>query len=107
MRDERPLRNAAPALQDHHNGLNIDFLTGRPHEARLLAEKACREQPNFLPSLRAAAAGRLAEARGFTAPALQLDPELRISNLKERIAPLAPDRLAMYVKVLRKAGVHK
>jgi TolB-like protein len=86
------------------------FFAGRHEEARPLAERACRAQPNFLTSLRIAAASnaaarRLNEARTFVARALQLDPELRISNLKTRIAALSPDRFAKYADALRKAGV--
>jgi TolB-like protein/class 3 adenylate cyclase/tetratricopeptide (TPR) repeat protein len=86
------------------------FFAGHHDEARLLAERACRERPNFLTSLRISAAsnavaGRLTEAREFAARALQLDPDLRVSTLRKRIAPLAPDRFAKYAKALRKAGV--
>jgi adenylate cyclase len=86
------------------------FFAGRHDEGRFFAERACREQRNFLPSLRAAAvtnaaAGRMTEARAFVARALQLDPELRISNLKERIALMPPDRFSKYARILREAGV--
>ena len=51
------------------------FFAGRHDEAWPLAERACREQQNFLLALRVAAAsdaaaGRLKEARGFVARAL-------------------------------------
>jgi TolB-like protein len=86
------------------------FFAGRHNDAWPLAERACQEQQNFLLSLRVAAAsnasaGRLNEARGFVARALQLDPELRISNLNRRIGPLAPDRFGKYAEALRMAGV--
>jgi adenylate cyclase len=86
------------------------FVADRPHEAWPLAERACRERPNFLTSLRIAAAsnaaaGRLTEAREFAARALELDPGLRISTLRKRIPPLPPDQFARYAKGLRKAGV--
>src|SRR5262249_9796574 len=60
------------------------FLAGRYDEAWPLAERVSRERPNFLACLRVAAAsnalaGRLDEARGIIARALQLDPEMRIS----------------------------
>jgi TolB-like protein/class 3 adenylate cyclase/Tfp pilus assembly protein PilF len=86
------------------------FQAGRYNEAWPLAERACREQPYFLSAIRIAAAsnagaGRLEEARRFIARALQLDPELRISNLRDRTTPLLPDVLAKYVEGLRKAGL--
>jgi adenylate cyclase len=86
------------------------FFAGRHDQARSLAERACRERPNFLTSLRIAAAsnaaeGRLTEAREFAARALQLDPDLRVSTLRKRIAPLPRDRFTKYAKALRKAGV--
>jgi TolB-like protein len=86
------------------------FLAGRYDEAWPLAERASRERPNFLACLRVAAAsnalaGRLDEARGIIARALQLDPEMRISNLKDRIGPLRPHDIANYIDALRKAGL--
>jgi len=86
------------------------FLAGRYDEAWPLAERACREQQNFMFSLRIAAAsnafaGRLGEARRWIGRALQLDPNLRISNLKDRIGPMRPEDFAKYVDALRKAGL--
>jgi adenylate cyclase len=87
------------------------FFAGRHDAALLLAERACRERPNFLAVLRFAAAsnavvGRLDEARGYLARALQLDPDMRLSNLKGRIPPvLRPEQFAKYAEALRKAGL--
>jgi hypothetical protein len=86
------------------------FYSGRYDEAWPQAEMACRERPNFLPSIRLAAAsnalsGRLDEARGFIVRALQLDPELHVSNLKHRIGPFRPDDSAKLIEGLRKAGL--
>lgn len=58
-----------------------------------MAERGWRERPNFLAGLRIAAAknacaGRLEEARGFIARALELDPELGLSNLRDRVRAL-------------------
>jgi len=52
-----------------------------------------------------AVAGRLNEARGFIARALELDPEMRISNLKDRVTWFRPEDFAKYVEALRKAGL--
>ena len=86
------------------------FFAGRYDEAWPLAERACLEEQNFVFSLRIAAAsnafaGRLAEARRWIGRALQLDPNLRISNLKDRIGPMRPEDFARYVDALRKAGL--
>jgi TolB-like protein/class 3 adenylate cyclase len=86
------------------------FVAGRYGEAWPPAERACRERPHFLGAVRVAAAtnalaGRLNEARGFIARALQLDPELRISNLKNRVTWFRPEDFAKYAEALRKAGL--
>lgn len=86
------------------------FLAGRHDEASLLGEKACQDRPNFLAALRVAAvsnafAGRLDQARGYVERALQLDPDLRISNVKDRFGPMRPEGFAMYFEGLRKAGL--
>ena len=86
------------------------FLSGRYDEAWPLAEKAARAQPNYMSAIRLAAAsnacaGRLEEAKRFVARALQLDPELRISNFKGRIIAVRPDDFAKYAEGLRKAGL--
>jgi TolB-like protein len=86
------------------------LLAGRYEEACYWAEKAVQEQPNFLAALRMVAVSyafteRLEEAREAIARARQLDPDLRISNLKDRLGPFRPEDLAKYVEGLRKAGL--
>ncbi|HEV2548463.1 MAG TPA: adenylate/guanylate cyclase domain-containing protein [Stellaceae bacterium] len=87
------------------------LLAGHYDEAWPVAEKACRERPNFLSAIRVAAAsnamaGRPDEAGRFIARALQLDPELRISNLKDRIPAWRRQQdFANYAAALRKAGL--
>jgi tetratricopeptide (TPR) repeat protein len=86
------------------------FLAGRPEAAWPLAERACRDQAHFMLALRIAAAsnaaaGRLAQAQAFSARALRIDPTLSLSNLKQRIGPLLPDRFAKYAEALSHAGV--
>jgi TolB-like protein/class 3 adenylate cyclase/tetratricopeptide (TPR) repeat protein len=86
------------------------FLVGRYDEAWQLAERACRKQPYFLGSIRVAAAGnaaagRLDHARKWITRALQLDPELRVSNLKDRVSWFRPEDFTKYVEALRKAGL--
>jgi tetratricopeptide (TPR) repeat protein len=86
------------------------FFAGRHDEAAAWAEKAVRERPNMLITLRAAAAsyasaGRSEDARKIIARALQLDPDMRVSNLKDRLMMLQPQHFAKYTDLLRMAGL--
>jgi adenylate cyclase len=86
------------------------LLAGRYDEASALGKKACHERPNFLAAIRVAAvsnafAGRVDRARAYVGRALELDPDLRISNLKDRFGRLRPQDFAVYVEGLRKAGL--
>lgn len=86
------------------------FVAGSHDLAWPLAEKACHEQPHYVAAIRVAAAcnaaaGRRAEARRHVERALRLDPNLRISNLKDRVSTLRPDVLAKFGAALRKAGL--
>jgi TolB-like protein/Tfp pilus assembly protein PilF len=87
------------------------FFAGRYDEAAAWADKALCERPNILASLRVSAvsnalAGRLDQARNAVARALALDPEMRISNLKDRLGAFRrPDDYAKYADALRRAGL--
>ena len=87
------------------------FFAGRYEEATSWAEKAFWERPNILATLRVAAAsyalaGRLEEARKAVARALELDPDMRLSNLKDRIGIFRhSEDYAKYAEALRKAGL--
>jgi TolB-like protein/class 3 adenylate cyclase len=86
------------------------FLACRYDEACSWAEKAFQEQPNFAATLRVMAvcnafAGHLDEAREAITRARQLDPSLRISNLKDRLGPHRPEHFAKYVEGMRLAGL--
>ena len=87
------------------------FFAGRYDEATAWAEKAFWERPNILATLRIAAAsnalaGRVEEARKAIARALELDPEMRASNLEGRIGWFRrPEDFAKYADALRKAGL--
>lgn len=86
------------------------FVAGRYQESYLCGQKALREQPDFLPSLRifaaaCAEAGHLAEARAAIARVLELGPTFRISNIREVTRFRHPDDLARYEEALRKAGM--
>jgi len=86
------------------------FLADRDDVAWPIAEQACRAQPKLVSALRIAAAanasaGRLKEAREFTAQALALDSKQRLSNLIDRVGPFQPSGFAKYVMGLRLAGL--
>ena len=87
------------------------FFAGRYDEASAWAEKAFWQKSNILSTLRIAAAsnafaGRLEEARKAVARALELDPDMRLSNLKNRIGAFRrPEDYAKYVEGLRMAGL--
>jgi TolB-like protein len=89
---------------------HASFFAGRYDEALSWAQKALRDQPNFMTTHRIAAAsnalaGRLEEARQTMARLRQLDPALRVSNLMDQIPLRRPDDLARYQDGLRKAGL--
>jgi TolB-like protein/Tfp pilus assembly protein PilF len=86
------------------------FVAGRYDKASLWAEMALREVPELHSSLRIAAAskalaGYTEEARDVSTRLRQLDPTLRVSNLKDALGPFRPEALARYEEGLRKAGL--
>jgi TolB-like protein/class 3 adenylate cyclase len=87
------------------------FVADRYNEASTWGEKAIRQNQNFLPAVRIAAAsnalaGRPAEAQKLVARLRDADPSLCISSLKDRIDPFQRARdSAKYVDGLRKAGL--
>ena len=87
------------------------FFAGRYEEAVSWAEKAFWERPNILATSRVAAAsyalaGRVEKAQQAVARMLELDPDMHLSNLKERIGIFGrPEDFARYADALRKAGL--
>jgi TolB-like protein/tetratricopeptide (TPR) repeat protein len=87
------------------------FFAGRYEEATSWAERAFWERPNILATLRIAAAsnalaGRLEEAHKAVARALEIDPDMRLSNLKDRIGFFRrSEDYEKYADALRKAGL--
>jgi hypothetical protein len=86
------------------------FLAGHYDEASLWAQKALREKPSYLTALRIAAAssalaGRPEQAQKEVSALRELDPTLRVSNLKDRLPFRRPKDLAGYAEGLRKAGL--
>jgi len=86
------------------------LLSGRYDEASSWAQRALREQPSHLTSIRlvaasSALAGRLDEARKAMERLRRIDPALRISNLKDRLPFRRPQDFGRYAEGLRKAGL--
>jgi tetratricopeptide (TPR) repeat protein len=82
----------------------------RYHEAVPWAQKAIAEDPTYVSALRILAAsyaqaGRIKEARGAMQRLQDVDPVLRISNLRDAIGPYRPEGLARYEEGLRLAGL--
>jgi tetratricopeptide (TPR) repeat protein len=87
------------------------FFAGRHDETHSWAKMALREQPDSHASLRIAAAscalaGRDEETKRLMARLLEIDPALRISNLKNVLGQYRrPEYPAKYADALRKAGL--
>ena len=86
------------------------FIAGRDEEAFASAETALRQNPFFSPGTRLAVAsaallGRMEDARKYFARLQMLDPQLRISNLGERILLHRTDDHARLAEGLRRGGV--
>ncbi len=86
-------------------------VAGRYAEALSSAKAELREWPDnyLLPiciaAISAALTGRLEEARKFMVRLRQIDPGLRISNLKDVISYLRAEDIAKWADGLRKAGL--
>ncbi|HLQ92605.1 MAG TPA: CadC-family transcriptional regulator, partial [Xanthobacteraceae bacterium] len=88
------------------------FSAGRNDEAASWAERAWREKPSWLQTLRIAAAshalaGRLDRAQEVLIPLRELDPEIRISNIRDVARFARPEDLARFEEGLRKVGVRE
>jgi TolB-like protein len=86
------------------------LMAGRHAEAVSWAAKALQPDPNFAPAWRITAASHglaenVPEARAACARLRELEPLLRVSNLRDVIAPYRPADLAKYEEGLRKAGL--
>ena len=88
------------------------LFAGRYDEASSWADKALREQTNWAGAARVAAAshalaGRLDQARKAMARLRQIDPTLRVSDLRHlHLLPFRrPEDIARYEEGLRKAGL--
>jgi TolB-like protein/tetratricopeptide (TPR) repeat protein len=86
------------------------FFAGRCDDASSWAAKVLRDHPDYQLALRIFAAanaltGRQEEARQAVERLRQLDPALRISNLKDRYPLRRPEDLARWAEGLRRAGL--
>jgi adenylate cyclase len=85
------------------------FFASRYGEASTWAERSLQEQVNPIAlrvlSASKALAGRLEEARGAVTQSLQLNPALRVSEIKKMIPIRRPDDLARLEEGLRLAGL--
>jgi tetratricopeptide (TPR) repeat protein len=84
--------------------------TGHYEEAVSWAEQAIREQPNYQTAIRslaasAALAGQLEKAQRAMARLRQLEPTLRISNLRDVLGSYRAEDFARLADGLRKAGL--
>ena len=86
------------------------YVARRYEEAFASAENALRQNPFFSPATRIAVAsaallGRMQDAEKYFARLQMLEPELRISNLGDRINFRRPDDFSLFADGLRKGGV--
>ena len=86
------------------------FYLGRYDEAASWAAMALQDNPDFQPGLRIAAAsnamaGRPEQAHKAMARLRQLNPALRVSNLKHGRGPYRAEDLSRYEEGLRQAGL--
>jgi adenylate cyclase len=86
------------------------FFLGRYSEAASCAAMALRDNPDFPPGLRIAAASnamadRLKQAHKAVARLRQLNPTLRVSILKDMVGPYRPEDLSRFEEGLGKAGL--
>ena len=97
-------RLRSPAIAFAH------FLAGRYDDASSWAQRALQVRPSYPSAIRLAAAssalaGRPEEARQAIERLRQVDPALRVSNLKDRLPLRRPDDLTRYQEGLRMAGL--
>jgi len=100
-----------PLMYVAQNGIALaHFHAGRYDEASSWAEKALREDPNYLPAVRvlaasSALAGRLEDAQKAMARLREIDPTVRVSDLRDLMPRRRPEDVARYAEGLRKAGL--
>jgi tetratricopeptide (TPR) repeat protein len=99
-----------PLMPSIHAGIAFaHFIAGHYDKASSLAERVLRQKPDLHVALRVAAAsyalaGQHTDAQKEIVRLLQIDPLLRISDLKG-LTPLCLQDLARYEEGMRKAGL--
>ena len=86
------------------------LFAGRPEESFLWAEKAIQERPNLfvgqcVVAASGALAGKIEETHKALERALQLNPALRISNLRDMQPFRRPEHVTKLAEGLRIAGL--
>ena len=103
-----PFDSIMPVIQ---NGIAFaSFLAGDYDKASSVAAQVLREKPDFPLTLRYAAAsnalgGRPKEAQQAMARLREIDPELRVSNIKDMVPLRRPEDRARLEEGMRKAGL--
>jgi adenylate cyclase len=97
-----PLAQAANAF--------AHFYAGRYDEASSQAEQTLQATPDVAPAVRVSAAanalaGRIEQAQKMMTRLRQIDPMLRVSNLKDLTPLRRPEDLVRFAEGLRKAGL--
>jgi len=106
------LSPVGPLVRSNQSGTaHAHFFLGRYDEAASWATRASQDKPDFQPGLRIdaasnAMAGRPEQAQRAVARLRQVNPKLRVSNLKNVLGPYRhAEHLSVYEEGLRKAGL--
>jgi TolB-like protein len=100
-----------PLMPSIHAGIAFaHFIVGDYHKASSLAEQVLQERPDLHIGLRLAAAGnalagRLEKAQNAMERLRHIDPNLRVSDLKDLTPLHRPQDLAKYEDGMRRAGL--
>ena len=102
--------NDTQAFSMHAATSMAHFFAGRYEEALSWAERALREKPEFMfagcaVAASGALAGRISEAKNVMARVREVDPALRVSNLKELFPINRPEHFVRWAEGLSKAGL--
>ena len=100
-----------PLKYNMHAGIAFaHFLAGHYDQTKVWVDRALRAQPNYLPAVRISIVndvwtGQIEEAKTLMMQMRELDPALRISNLKQVIPLRQPEHFAKYEEGMRRAGL--